>query len=228
LPHTFNIIGDCLSPEMIDFFNKFPDVKILNGTSPAGSEKTLGRDWSIYSSLECALQFPEDDWIYFCEDDYLHLPQAFTYIDDFIANKKAIMQYKVTSKDRLPLVVGKLDTKPLVIFPADYPDRYDEKYKRFSLIFLSKYCHWRQIDSTTHTFLTQVKTIKQFLGVIKKSVKPFRDKYLAKKFYGRFFVKKRALCVSPLLGLTTHMHSDVMSPFVNWEEACQHYKSVIE
>ena len=38
-----------------------------------------------------------------------------------------------------------VEKKPLFIHPADYPDRYHPDRSRFSLLFITKYNHWRQI-----------------------------------------------------------------------------------
>ena len=46
---------------------------------------------------------------------------------------------------------------------------------------------------------------------------------LSKKIYGRIFFKNKALCVSPIKGLSTHMTEGVMTPLIDWELVCKEY-----
>ena len=41
--------------------------------------------------------------------------------------------------------------------------------------------------------------------------------------YGRIFFKNKALCVSPIKGLSTHMTEGVMTPLIDWELVCKEY-----
>ena len=118
-------------------------------------------------------------------------------------------------------IIGDLSRTPLIIHTPDYPDRYDPPWKRLSFIFLSKYCHWRQISNTTHTFLLQSSTVKQFEQHIKASAVGPSDSKLSGKVYGRILFKNKALCVSPIKGVSTHMTEGVMTPLVDWQSICQ-------
>ena len=118
-------------------------------------------------------------------------------------------------------IIGDLQDVPLIIHSPDYPDRYEPAWKRQSFIFISKYCHWRQISNTTHTLLLQSKTIKRFEKQIKASAIRPSDSVLSEKVYGRILFKNKALCISPIHGLSTHMTYGVMTPFVDWELICQ-------
>ena len=112
---------------------------------------------------------------------------------------------------------------PLIVHTPDYPDRYKPHCKRFSFIFLSKYCHWRQVSNSTHTFLLESKTIRKFEKYIKESSIGQSDSKLSKKIYGRIIFNNKALCVSPIKGLSTHMTEGVMTPLVDWESMCKEY-----
>jgi len=130
------------------------------------------------------------------------------------------LQTSGEKKNYINRIIGDLKNKPLIIHPSDYPDRYDPPWKRFSYIFLSKYSHWRQISNTTHTFLLKSSTLKQFEKSIKSSSEGPSDSILSKKVYGRIFFKNKALCVSPIRGLSTHLTQGVMTPLVDWELIC--------
>jgi len=216
-PHEIIVLGDRLSAEMEEFFTAFP-IRLLN--------ETLDNERSIARSLEIADSLPGDEWVYFCEDDYLHVPWAFGYIDDLIRNQAGIIN-------------GEFKSVPLFIHPADYPDRYQPQRRQPSHIFLSRHCHWRQISNTTFTFLAEVNTIKRYMDVFRKAAKNADDELLSREIYAfepgkandtlvsflrrRFAGLKRpgrntALCVSPIPGLSTHMHEGVMTPLLDWEK----------
>ena len=158
-----------------------------------------------------------------CEDDYLHKPYSFKYISEFIEKKEQYLKTSSKKKNYLNRIIGDLSNISLIIHPPDYPDRYEPSWKRPSYIFLSKYCHWRQITNTTHTFLLQSSSIKKFEKYISASAIGPSDSKLSEKVYGRFLFRNRAICVSPIKGLSTHMTEGVMSPMVDWELICQDY-----
>ncbi len=208
------IIGDDLSKELLDFFKVFDRVTV-NNTLLGSAAKSLQKQ------IDMALKVPGTEWVYMCEDDYLHTSYSFKYISEFIENKTQYLQTSGEKKNYMNRVIGDLSNTPLIIHTPDYPDRYDPPWKRLSFIFLSKYCHWRQITNTTHTFLLQSNTIKKFERYIKASAIGPSDSKLSEKVYGRFFFKNKALCVSPIHGLSTHMTEGVMTPLVDWQAICQ-------
>jgi len=208
---NFTIIGDNLSKNLLDYFKNFKDVEIIN--LKLGSAAN-----SIKYQLSLASEIPEEDWVYLCEDDYLHTPYSFKYISEFISNKVAYTETSKKKKNYMNFIIGNLSKLPLIIYPPDYPDRYQPPWKRLSFVFISKYCHWRQVTNTTHTFLIQSKNLKKFKKIIDLSAQGPSDSLLSEKLYGRIFFNKKALCVSPIRGLSTHLTEGVMTPFVDWEK----------
>lgn len=208
--YKFTIIGDDLSKDLLNFFSNFDDVIVLN-------EKLGSAAKSLQKQIELSESVPDDEWVYMVEDDYLHVSDSFEILDEFIQNKKKILETSRKKKNYMNFLVGNLADKPIFIHPPDYPDRYDPPWKRHSFLFLSKYCHWRQISNTTHTFMAESKTLKRFDKEIKASAVGPSDSKLSEKVYGRIFFKNRALCLSPIKGLSTHMTEGVMTPFVDWE-----------
>ena len=83
--YQFTIVGDDLSTELLDFFNKFNDVILDN-------EKLGSTAKSLQKQIDIALSLPDNEWIYMCEDDYLHSPKAFKYISEFIENKEKYLE----------------------------------------------------------------------------------------------------------------------------------------
>jgi hypothetical protein len=214
LPHQFIIVGDDLSKELQDFFEQFNDVIVDNCKLGSAAK-------SLQKQIDLALELPSDDWVYLCEDDYLHSPNAFKYISEFIGNKEAYLKTSSKKKNYMNKIIGDLSNIPLIIHTPDYPDRYEPPWRRLSFIFLSKHCHWRQISNTTHTILLKSSTIKKFKKHIKASSIGPSDSILSEKIYGRIFFKNKALCVSPIKGLSTHMTEGVMTPLIDWPILCR-------
>ena len=210
------VIGDDLSKELQDFFEQFNHVIVDNCKLGSAAK-------SLQKQIDLALETYSDDWVYMCEDDYLHSPQAFKYISEFIGNKEMYLKTSSKKKNYLNRIIGDLSNIPLIIHTPDYPDRYNPPWKRLSFIFLSKHCHWRQISNTTHTILLKSSTIKKFKKHIKASSIGPSDSILSEKIYGRIFFKNKALCVSPIRGLSTHMTEGVMTPLIDWQLLCEEY-----
>ena len=169
-PHVIHVLGDKLSDEMMNFFSGY-NVELSNGD--------YGNDESIRQAINKAVNQKDNTWVYFCEDDYLHQPHAFEFINTLILEEENI---KLPSK-RLNFFLNK---KPnLAIFPCDYPDRYQQNLLQQHFVFITKNCHWRQIANTTFTFLMQAKHVKKYQQVLLKSSVKANDGYLSKKLFAQ-------------------------------------------
>lgn len=211
------VVGDKLSEEMIAFFNRF-EVELYLGN--------FGNDASFRETLKIASTIPNDEWIYFCEDDYLHVPHAFEFIDHFLDERETLFKQKKKFFNLFREV--NLKDKDLFIFPPDYPDRYDPGNRKSSLILFSSDCHWRQVSSMTLTFLTKSSTFKKHSALYKKA--SVRDRKISRRLFGKlgFSFLSSSVCLSPLPGLSTHMHRDTMSPLVDWEKLVLEYTAKAE
>ena len=134
--YLFTIIGDDLSDELLDFFQLFDNVVVEN-------EKLGSASKSLQKQIDLALIIPDDEWVYMCEDDYLHTQNAFKYLSEFIENSQRYTKTSGKKKNYMNRLIGDLSNVPIIIHTPDYPDRYNPPWKRQSFIFLSKYCHWR-------------------------------------------------------------------------------------
>ena len=206
------ILGDKLSNEIIDFFNSF-EVEMCLGS--------YGNDASIRESLKIAVKVKDNEWIYFCEDDYLHMPNSFSVIDNFLDERNQLFVQQIKPYNLSSLV--NLQAKDLFIFPPDYPDRYFPRYRRHSLIVQSSDCHWRQITNITFTFLTKASTVKKHLNFLKEASQKANDSLLSRKLFGHFGFLASAVCFSPMPGLSTHMHINSMTFLRDWKKITEGY-----
>lgn len=164
-------------------------IRLLESNPPLKNAGSLMRAYEIADSVE-----DEDTWLYFLEDDYFHDWNNFpTRLLDFEQFAKA---------QNFAL--------PIFIHPSDYPDQYTRLLSR-CYIFQTRFGYWREVCSTTGTFLCQAKTYRKFSEHIKNC--NVDDGKLSSIF------KREALCFSPMPGFATHMHEGVMSGYVNWEQA---------
>lgn len=210
------VLGDNLSIEMKSFFLEF-DVEFIEGV--------YGNEKSILETIKIAQNISDNQWIYFCEDDYLHHPDCIKKIVNLIAIEDNIIPGKIKFNQLLRkrtlniFSLNRFLKKPnLVIFPTDYPDRYSINYLEKSFIFISQNTHWRQVRDTTFTFLMNSNDVKKHKKILYKASKSANDRYLSNKLFGKSFFFTKLLCVSPMPSLSTHMHIQTMSPIVNWEE----------
>jgi hypothetical protein len=222
-PHSIHVLGDKLSKDMTIFFELLADqdssIAVHFGDGDSGE--------SIRKSLSLALSFPDGEWAYFCEDDYLHRPEAFVWIDELIRSRAEVLRFE-PYRWFMKLLFRNANKAPLIIHPADYPDRYDPNRRLFGLLFLTRLNHWRQISDTTHTFMAEVSTIRRYEKIIRESSMPPRDFYLSRHMYSHVFFRGRGLCVSPIPGVATHMTEGVMTPLVNWESLLREMLAEVE
>ena len=90
--YQITIIGDDLSQELIDFLGDFDGVVVHNTKLGSASR-------SLQKQITMALDVPSDEWVYMCEDDYLHSPKAFKYISEFIKNKEKYLKTSPKKKN---------------------------------------------------------------------------------------------------------------------------------
>lgn len=206
VPHRIVVLGDKLSDELVTFFGE-RDVKLVLGS--------YGNDESIRQSLALALDAPADSWIYFCEDDYFHAPNAFVVIDDLIRNRESCL---ANSMLNFRTWFEPANARHLVIFPSDYPDRYKPRLRQYSLLYVAGVSHWRQVRNITFTFLTNIDTVRKFAAAIRTCSTGARDGRLSSIMFRGFMPRNSALCLSPLPGVAAHMHLGTMSPLIDWPQ----------
>ena len=222
-PHTIHVLGDKLSEDLTTFFGRFADrdsaIKVRLEDGDSGE--------SVRQSLSIALAVPDGEWVYFCEDDYLHRPEAFLWIDELIRREAEVLRFE-PGRWFMKLLFRNANKAPLIIHPADYPDRYLPDKRQFSLVFLTRHNHWRQISSTTHTFMAEAGTIRRYEKIIRRSSMPPRDDVLSRGMYSHILFRGRGLCVSPIPGVATHMTEGVLTPLVDWESLLREMLARVE
>jgi len=190
---NYTIIYDEYNGKIDDtFLSQEKNVHIISGGDEAKS---------FLSTFDYILKknFDEDTIIYFLEDDYVHRPKW-----------DIILQEGFT-----------LPASYVTLY--DHPDKYTNKIKNGisyaelkHKIFTTSNSHWRTTISTTCTFATKFKTLKEDKEIHQKystNTQITRDslKFIELNKMGRSVV-------SCLPGYSTHAAGEYVSPFINWSD----------
>lgn len=168
------------------FLREETNVHIIN----AGGEAK-----SFLSTLNFVLgkNFDDDTIIYFVEDDYVHRPK-----------------WDVILQEGFELPVS-------YVTLYDHKDKYSSMYNDLmSKILITQNSHWKPVPSTTNTFATKYKTLKEDERVhiqYSTNTEPSLDhqKFLQLNQRGKYLV-------SCLPGYSTHCVKEWVSPCIDWEK----------
>lgn len=148
----------------------------------------VGNKPSFLKQLDLALEGPDDELVYFAEDDYLYRPMAVAKMLSFIPYADFITLY-------------------------DHPDRYtrgDDRYRKDHIEMCDGW-HWRTIESTTMTFGTERRMIKAVSDVIRKHACEGRNMWYP------ILDRGYRLLWGPIPSLATHVQNGVLAPCIDWE-----------
>ena len=185
------IIADCCSEETLEWLVSL-ELVIFKTQYKNGAR-------SFLHAVRLATEHLQDDQrVYFVEDDYLHVEGG----RDVLLEGLNISDY-TTLYDHLDKLVDGFN--PLV------SDNSEE-----TRVYLTKSCHWKLTKSTTMTFATTIKILKEDYNVMTyfcsgaypEDFSMFR--YLIEQ-------KKRKL-ISSIPGYSSHMETLFLAPLRDWEK----------
>ena len=191
------VFKDRCIPETEAFLDEYADiagldVRAIDGGSSAGSWRVV-RDY--------ALTLPDDEIVYFVEDDYFHLPGSRQAIIEGLERAHYVTLYDAPDK----YVPAKYGGNPFI-----EDDGADD-----TRVILTKSTHWRITNSTTMTFACKVGTLRaddatwrQFTS--EKHPHDFQA-FLALRDLGR-------VLISPLPTKSTHVEPAWLAPLVDWSK----------
>ena len=114
-------------------------IQMVHDTGLPFTLTAEGNAGSLRKALDIAIEECEDDeLVYFCEDDYLHLGSAPTLLEEGIKRADYVTLY-------------------------DHPDKYSRYYNggEYSKVIRTASSHWRYTASTCMTFGTKVKKLRE-------------------------------------------------------------------
>lgn len=192
---NFHVIGDNVSDKTKEMILKYVnDIEIVSVGHGAGTFN-IALDW--------ALQQDENLIVYFLENDYLHKPNSIDIIKEGI----------------------ELGAEYISLY--DHPDKYipasrggnpqiDDDGGEYTKLFLSNSCHWKITNSTTMTFASTVKILKEDETILRKWTNRghYPDDY---KMFLELREKNRIL-VTSVPGYSTHGETAWLSPLTDWSK----------
>jgi len=175
-------------------------------------QKYISRDHIIYVSvghgagtfnlaLDEALQSPDDEIIYFIENDYLHKPNSGNIFKEGF------------------------DLDPSFMSLYDHPDKYMSPNQggnphcdngaEDTRIYLTDSCHWKITNSTTMTFASRVSTLKRTEGILRKHTSGSHP-----HDFNMFLelMDQDEFLITPVPGYSTHGETAWLSPLTDWSQ----------
>lgn len=189
--HNWSIIADNISEETNDMIQKYISRDHILYVSVGHGAGTFNL------ALNEALQYSDDEIIYFIENDYLHKQESFrVLLEGFKTGAKYISLY-------------------------DHPDKYInganpevEDGGEVTRVMLTESCHWKLTNSTTMTFASTVNILREDEDILRSytqgSYPRDFEMFLALRNKGRALV-------TPIPGYATHGETTWLSPLTNWE-----------
>lgn len=149
--------------------------------------------------MEDALLLPDNEIVYFVEDDYFHLKNSYEILLEGLERADYISLYDHVDK----YIPGNLGGNPFI----------DEDMAEETKVFLTKSRHWKLTNSTTMTFATTVKTLREDEDVWKY--------YTSGTYPQDFqcFLKLRdrgRTLATPIPSLSTHGEIRWAAPLIDW------------
>lgn len=177
-----------------EFYGKIKDT-FLSQEENVHIISAGGEAKSFLRTLEHILkqEFDDETIIYFLEDDYVHRP-----------NWDVILQEGF----ELPVSYVTL---------YDHKDKYTDMYRDLmSKILITENSHWKPVPSTTNTFATKFRTLKEDAKIHYQysfNVEPTADhqKFLELNQKGKYLI-------SCLPGYSTHCVNEWVSPCIDWSQ----------
>jgi len=196
---TFNkaswwVIADNVGEETKAFLNR--ELKTIEHVSVGHGAGTFNL------ALDFALNLPDEEIVYFLENDYLHKPNAMEVIQSAFEMYLGI-EY-----------VTLYDHPDKYMDPGNGGNPYCYGKAENTRVFLGQYCHWKLTNSTTMTFAAKVRTLKQDEKILRKWTSGTHPHDFQMFFDLR---DKGRQLISSIPGYATHGETKWLAPLTNWE-----------
>ena len=191
------VIADSVSEQTKNMINEHQkNINYVNIGHGAGTFRL---------AMDIALGYGDEEIVYFLENDYLHKNNSSSIIKDAFSTK-ANCEY-VTLYDHLDKYIpAKNGGNPYI----------EDDHSEYTRIYLGNLSHYKLVYSTTMTFATKVKYLKEDYNIFQEFTKtnhPY-DFYiftiLTKK------LNRKMLC--PIPGYSTHGEVEWLAPLIDWSK----------
>jgi hypothetical protein len=204
---NLNIIADNVSDETLNMIQKYVDIENIQQVSIGNGAETFTL------AFEHALEYDDDTIIYFVENDYIHRDNSLNVLfEGFDLNCDYLTLYDHPDK---------------YMFPENGGNKFCIDGAENTRVYCSKSTHWKLTNSTTMTFASKVRTLKEDEDIIRKftcGLHPETNQKTGHPYDFSMFVelnKKGRSLLSPIPSYSTHGETSWLSNFINWGEQCQ-------
>jgi hypothetical protein len=193
--YDIHVIADNCSESTINLINRYID--------PANIEKvTVGHGAGTFNlALDKALTWEDDEIIYFVENDYLHKQNSPEIIKEGLSLGASF--------------VSLYDHPDKYLDPSMGGNPYCEGGAEDTRVYLTDSCHWKITNSTTMTFASTVKKLKEYEHILRKhTTGSYPNDF-------KMFLELRetnGLLITPIPGYSTHGETAWLSPLTNWNQ----------
>ena len=191
----WDIIADNVSNETNDMIQKYvprSSIFYVNVGHGAGT---------FNIALDGALKLDDDEIVYFLENDYLHRPGSDVILKEgFELGASFVSLYDHPDK---------------YIDPSKGGNPYCQGGAEDTRVYKTNSVHWKVTNSTTMTFASKVKTLKENEEIIRKHTSGAHPD----DFY--MFTELRnnnKLLITPIPGYATHGETAWLSPLTDWSK----------
>jgi hypothetical protein len=187
--------------------NATPDtlaqIRALGLEPRESASPTPAKSWRMVARYALE-RLPEEQAIYFVEDDYLHLPDARRILLEGLEIAEYVSLFDHPDK----YVNGKDGGNPEV--------KQDGELTR---VLLTRSTHWKWTNSSTLTIATRVRTLREDRAVWWWYTRGRHPKdYDAFYRLRRRFLGRRRVLISPIPGRSTHVELPWLGPLVDWSK----------
>ena len=153
-------------------------------------------------ALDYALNLPDEEIVYFLENDYLHKPGAMEVLQSAFEMYLGI-EY-----------VTLYDHPDKYMHPGEGGNPYCHGKAENTRVFLGQHCHWKLTNSTTMTFAAKVRTLKEDEKILREWTSETHPHDFQMFFDLR---NKGRQLISSIPGYATHGETKWLAPLTNWE-----------
>jgi hypothetical protein len=193
--NSWHVIADNVSEPTDYMIQKYIHVDDIDYVSVGHGAGTFNL------ALDYALTLPDDEIVYFIENDYLHKPNSDKILQEgFELEASFVSLYDHPDKYKGPEQGG---------------NPYCEGGAEDTRVYLTDSCHWKITNSTTMTFASKVSTLKRTENILRKWTNGTHPNDF------QMFLELREnneLLITPLPGYSTHGETAWLSPLIDWSK----------
>jgi len=205
------LLADACGPETTAMVER--TVRASQIAAQIIAARTGSNGASFRLCMDIAMQLRPHQTVYFCEDDYLHVPHALATIEEGLRHANFATGYDHPDKYGAQWNPEAKRYEPSALVPLLDPA---VRAERDTAVMLGSRCHYRLTHSTTMTFACRVETLHTMGDVMREFFADdrCRDFFMFLRLEAEF----GARLVHALPAVATHTEVPLLAPFNDWDQ----------